>query len=295
LKQLLDVREHDYKAHLSNVGDPLPCKGDLEARVRLHFVLADASGEPRFRELARMLVNYITLYCFDALKRKDLDDVDHNALFVEARDLFRKSPASGQAGEMLIYFLLEAVMQAPQALRKMSLTTNPSEERKGSDGVHINWNSELEILEIYFAESKIWSDFAAGLKDAFKSIDSFHAAGMKQHELNLFGTHFKLLDSELQTKILSYIDGENAPKTRINHACLIGYDWYEYKCLDDSRRKQFIAEFQERYSHWAENAIQKVESGLSTFPHKHLRFEFLFVPFKDVKQFRNSFQEALRG
>jgi Cap4 SAVED domain len=242
-----------------------------------------------------MLVTYITKYSFDALKRQDLDENDQNALFIEARDLFRKSPASGQVGELLVYFLLEAVMKAPQALRKMTLTTNPAEERKGSDGVHIRWNSDLQILEIYFAEAKIWRDFPAALKNAFESIQEFHATGMKQHELNLFSTHLRILDSDLQTKVLSYIEGENSPNTRINHACLIGFDWAEYKRLDDSRRSAFIAEFEQRYAKWGQAALTKTESHLSTFPHKSLGFEFFFIPFKDVQEFRDRFNEALRG
>lgn len=295
LRQLLAVRERDYKTHLSSAGAPLACACDIEARIRLHFVLPDASGEPRFRELARMLVTYVTLYCFDALKRKDLDEQARNALFVEARDLFRKAARSGQAGEILIYFLLEAVMQAPQALRKMPLTTNPGEERKGSDGLHFAWNPELQILELYFAESKIWSDFGRAVEAAFDSVKTFHERGLKQHELNLFASQFKLIDPELQTRILSYIEGENVAKTRVNHACLIGFDWDEYKCLDDSRRKQFILEFEKRYVEWAATARHKIETRLSTFPFRFAGFEFFLLPFKEVEAFRRSFEEALRG
>jgi hypothetical protein len=118
IELLLEARQIDYDSHLAQVGNPHLCAGDIEASVRLHFVRPDGSGEPRFLELARMLVRYITMYCFDAQKRNDLSEVDRNALFVEARDLFRKSKSSGQVGEMLIYFFLEAVLKAPQALRE---------------------------------------------------------------------------------------------------------------------------------------------------------------------------------
>lgn len=240
-------------------------------------------------------MRYITFYCFDQLKRKDLDDVEKSALFMEARDLFRKSPTSGQPGEMLIYFLLESVLCAPQGFRKMPLTTNPGEERKGSDGVHIKWNPELEVLDIFFAESKVRANFTEALTDTFVTLEKFHAGGMKQHELNLFSTHFKLLDSDLQMKILSYIEGENASKSRLNQASLIGFEWEEYKCLDDSRRRQFLLEFKQRYSEWGREALTKTESHLATFRHKYLRFEFFFVPFKNVQQFRDWFEQALRG
>jgi len=295
LEQLLEVRQSDYQRHLGHLGGPRACACDIKASARFHFVISDASGQPRVRELARMLVNYITMYCFDALKRKDLSELDRNALFTEARDLFRKDGNSGQVGEILIYFLLEAVLRAPQALHKMPLTTNPKEERKGSDGIHIRWADADETLEIFFAESKIWGNFVDALRDALKSVNDFHAGGTSHHELKLFSGHFKVLDPKLQERVISYIDGDNQYKTRIHHACLVGFDWEEYKCLDDSRRDQFVKEFEKRYEAWAQSALGKVQAKLSAFPHKHLRFEFFFIPFKDVKSFRDYFEEALRG
>ena len=295
LQKLLGVRDQDYRTHLSCAASPLSCAGDIEALMRLHFVLPDGSGEPRFKELARMLVRYITLYCFEPVRRKDLSEVEHNSLFMEARELFRKAQKSGQAGEMLVYFLIEAILEAPQMLRKMPVSTNPKEERKGSDGVHFKWNTELSILEIYFAESKIWSHFNDAANAAFESITDFHSEGMKQHELNLVSANLRLIDSQLQERILSYIEGENAAQTRINQVCLIGFDWEEYKCLDDSRRKEFIAAFHDRYSQWARDCKEKIEEKLEAFPYRHLRFEFFLLPFKDVQQFRDWFEEALRG
>jgi hypothetical protein len=212
---------------------------------------------------------------------------------MQAKDLFRKANRSGQAGELLIYFLLEAVLLAPQALKKMPITTNTNEERKGSDGVHLKWNSELDLLEIIFAESKIWKSSSAAIEDALASILEFHSGNMKIHECNLFTTDFKLFDEELQKKINSFIDGENSTKTRVTHACLIGFDWDQYECLDDARRKEFVSQFQQRYLQWAEAAVPKLGKKLEKFPLKNLRFDFFFIPFKDVDAFRDWFQEAL--
>jgi len=75
---------------------------------------------------------------------------------------------------------------------------------------------------------------------------------------------------------------------------LIGFDWSEYKCLDDARRQAFIEEFEARYLSWAGNIVKQVEAGVKTFPHKQLRFDFFFMPFKDVQVFRDYFDDALR-
>jgi hypothetical protein len=190
---------------------------------------------------------------------------------------------------------MEAVLNAPQALKKMPITTNKKEERKGSDGVHIRWNEGEQALEIFFAESKIWADFGKALADAFQSMDEFHNDGKKDDELKLVSAQFKIIDADLQGRVLQYIDGDDVLKTRITHVCLIGFNWSEYACLDDSRRNQFVADFEQRYAKWAASAVQKLENKVNAFQHKFVRFEVFFLPFKSVDDFRKWFEEGLRG
>jgi hypothetical protein len=295
LEKLLEARRCDYDANFSHVEHQIVCDEPPAATIRLHFVRPDASGEPRFRELARTLVRYITFYCFAAERRKDLPELDRNEMFMKARDLFRLVENSGQVGELLVYFLLETVLKAPQVLKKMPLTTNPKDERKGSDGVHLRWDEDAGILELLFAESKIWQSFSDALRDAFESIEKFHDSRTKQHEVNTFTTGFANLGEDLQKKVVSYIEGENVSNCRLAQACLIGFDWSEYDCLMDGRRADFIREFDDRYRAWAAGIRDSLNSKLKAFKHKHLRFEFFILPFKDVQAFRNWFLEELTG
>lgn len=295
LERLLEAQREDYEANFSHVEHAVACAEPPKATVRLHFVKADASGEPRFRELARVLVRYITLYCFRAERRKELSELDRNELFMRARDLFRAEHTSGQVGELLIYFLLETVLKAPQVLKKMPMTTNPKEERKGSDGVHLRWDADNEVLEIIFAESKIQASFTAALADAFASIERFHDSRTKRHEINAFTSEFSNLSPALQREVLSYIEGENTSKCRLTQACLIGFNWCDYKCLRDGRRTDFIKNFDDRYRTWAAGIHNSLNSRLHACTHKHLTFEFFFLPFEDVDVFRNSFLGDLSG
>lgn len=295
LEGLLEAQRADYDANFSHIEHEIVCDKPPNATVRLHFIKPDASGEPRFRELSRLLAKYITFYCIKAERRRDLSELERNEMFMQARDLFRPAENSGQVGELLIYFLLETVLQAPQALKKMPMTTNPNEERKGSDGVHLLWDQSSGVLELMFAESKIWKSFSAALKDAFASMEKFHDSRTKQHEVNAFSSGFSNLDTELQKKVLSYIEGENATKCRLAQACLIGFNWDEYQCLNDKRRTSFIEDFEIRYRLWAAGIRDSLNGRLKAFKHKHLRFEFFMLPFKDVEIFRAWFQEALTG
>ena len=292
---LLEGQRADYEANFAHIEHEVVCDDPPTASIRLHFVKSDASGEPRFRELARVLAKYITLYCFTAERRKDLSELDRNEMYMQARDLFRLASDSGQAGELLIYFLLETVLHAPQALKKMPMTTNPREERKGSDGVHIRWDEPTDILELIFAESKIWKSFSAALADAFKSMEAFHDARTKQYEVNIVTSGFSNLNTELQEKVASYIEGNNVSKFRLVHACLIGFNWSEYECLGDERRVSFIKEFEDRYRAWADGMRDSLNDKLKVFKHKHLRLEFFMLPFKDVEAFRAWFDQELTG
>lgn len=290
LERLVEGQSGDYQANFSHVEHEIACDTPPAATIRLHFVRADASGEPRFRELARVLARYITLYCFTAERRKDLPELERNEMYMRARDLFRRTAKSGQLGELLIYFLLETVLHAPQALKKMPMTTNPNEERKGSDGVHLLWDECAGVLELIFAESKIWKSFSAALNDAFGSMESFHNDRAKRHKVNVITSGFSNLDPKLQAKVASYIEGENISKCRHAHACLIGFNWSEYQCLTDNRRAAFIQEFEERYRAWAMGKRRLLNEKLKAFKHKSLRLEFFMIPFQDVESFRAWFE-----
>jgi hypothetical protein len=295
LESVLEVSRADYDANFSHIDHSIVCDGPPSATIRLHFVKTDASGEPRFQQLARALARYITHYCFVAERRKDLSEPERNEMYMRARDLFRLADDSGQAGELLIYFLLETVLHAPQALKKMPMTTNPNEERKGSDGVHIRWDKEAGVLELIFAESKLWQTFSDALRKAFEGIEKFHDSRTKRIEVNAFTSEFSNLDLELREKVVSYIEGENVSHSRLVQACLIGFNWSEYECLSDGRRADFIKEFEERYRAWAVGISNSINDKLAAFKHKNIRFEFFMLPFKDVEAFRSWFREALTG
>ena len=295
LESVLEVRRADYDANFSHIEHKVACDGPPNATIRLHFVKADASGEPRFQELARMLARYITYYCFIAERRRDLSELDRNEMYMRARDLFRLVDNSGQVGELLIYFLLETVLHAPQALKKMPMSTNPNEERKGSDGVHLHWDQGAGVLELIFAESKIWQSFPDALRKAFEDMEKFHDSRTKRNEVIAFTSGFSNLDIDLQKKVVSYIEGENVSNSRLVQACLIGFNWSEYQCLSDGRRADFIKEFEERYRAWAAGIRESLNNKLAAFQHKNIRFEFFMLPFKNVDAFRSWFTEALTG
>jgi hypothetical protein len=294
LNVLLEVNPSDHAKLFSSIDHEISCQDTPAASIRLHFVRHDAGGLINLSKVIETLLSYLTQFCMRAERREGLTEQARNVAFLEARKLFRKSRKSGQLGELLVYFLIESVLRAPQVLKKMPLTTNPEVERHGSDGVHIRWAGEEENLEVIFAESKLFKDFGAALGSAFKSIDGFHNSSAKSLEIKYFLTAFSLLTPEQQLIISSYVEGEMKESCQEVQVCLIGHTWKEYECLASADRRKFLDEFESRYLLWAvEEMKPKLDAELKNFMHRHLRFEFFFLPFASVDDFRTMFEELL--
>jgi hypothetical protein len=226
-----------------------------------------------------------------------------NELMNEAKELFRKwqeeditdnnQPKSGEIGEMILWLVMEVVIKAPQVVAKMDLKTNPNLEVFGSDGIHLKIDDN-DMLNIFFGEAKFYGNISSALDSAFKSIEDFHQKGMKTHEYNLVTTHYKFLKNNQQDKLYEYITGKiKDHDVKINHACLIGYDWNEYKKMDTDERKEFIENFTEIYQNETERLTKLIQSRFDKFSKKEFAFEVFFIPFKSVQELRTAFNEKL--
>jgi hypothetical protein len=158
----------------------------------------------------------------------------------------------------------------------------------------MRWAPEGELLEVIFAEAKLQKNFAAALASAFVSMTDFHDSATKELEINYFLNAFSLLSAEEQKVISSYVEGENKHKCQQVHVCLVGYTWKEYGCLKGPEKAKFLKEFDGRYRAWALAEMKpKLEAELAAFRHSHLRFEFFFLPFTNVDDFRALFLESV--
>lgn len=296
LADYLCVAEKYYQACLTHVDHDYQIDG-VKATIRLHYVRCE-NYRPKFRELATLLVQHLGSYAVTAQRRSGAaTHVDHVKLFLEAKKLLRGRRKTGEPGELLLYFLLEAVLHAPQAICKMSLKTSRKEEVKGSDGIHIRWDDTRKRLVVYFAEAKLYQDFSAALKDTFDSMERFHEEGAEAHELFLVSTHFNLLSDELRTEVCSFLDKQSSSDGYdLSHACLVGFDWERYADLDDPhRRRQFLDDFENIYRDYGAQVHGALKRRFSTFKHSHLQFEFFFLPFKSVAEFRKWFFQEVFG
>lgn len=302
LDKYIEASKQNYEACVDVVHHDLSVEG-LQATVRMHHLRFDANGVPMVTDLAICLANHITKYCLSARNRSvQPDELEWNKLVNEARKLFRRPEATedapdrtGDAGEILLYFLMETVLGAPQVVAKMDLKTNPKLEVHGSDGIHMRWHADDQQVDVFFGEAKLYQDVGTAISKAIESIESFHVNGMLRHEFGIVTKHFKLVDDELRGAVKDLLDsGVPGPCARINHACLIGYDWSEYGKLPSLAQRELTEEFRKRYLEDAPRLYELLKKRFVDFSRKELRFEVFFLPFKSVQDFRDAFNEALK-
>jgi len=290
LESCLDVVEHSELI------------GEISANMRIHHMRFDGNGRPAIKALAEALYQYIIEYCISCKNRPEqLNTRQAAKLTKEARELFRHPnitsttpDTSGEAGEALLFFLSEAILEAPQVVAKMELKTNHRDEVKGSDGIHMKWNQADEIVDFYFGESKMYQDVSRAVTAALDSVDGFHDGKMYKHEFNMVTKHFKYADEKIRESVADLIKyGEPGPGVRLNHACLIGYDWPEYRGDPTVSTKKNIEDFRARLLKDSSRLAKILNTKFEKFEKKHLRFEVFFIPFPSVQEFRNAFNEAL--
>jgi hypothetical protein len=294
LDEYLQACTERYTACLDCLEDTHNVPG-VTATARFHHLKLDANGRPRWEDLAKNLGNHILYYCFSTRRRSEArNDVELMELRREARQFFRDKSRAGEAGEMLLYFLLEAVLRAPQVVAKISLKTNPSMETFGSDGIHMRWHEADGVLDLFFGEAKLYRNLGRAATEAVRSIEKFHEKGMEDFELRMVTRHFKHVDSPMKDSVLAYVNRGTATETvRINHACLLGYNWDGYEKLPEGRMEEMIATFRDRYRTRLEGIRSTVNRQFGHFSQQRLRFEIFILPFVSVDDFREAFLEAL--
>lgn len=291
----LEASREKYKACLDSIDHDLSITG-VAAQLRFHHVRFNGNGEPKFGDLAQCLADHIIEYCFSARRRgRPQQPHEWARLAREARAILRKHPTGGESGELLIYFLLETILGAPQMVAKMDVKGNPNFEVLGSDGIHMRWNQEESCLDMYFGEAKLEDDVYGALDNAFKSIENFHADGLLSHEFGLVTSHFKWADDDLREAVRRYIDRQDPiGECRVHHACLIGFDWKEYQNLKSTGFAELTAEFRDKYSQRAPELRDLLQKRFDKCARTQFRFEVFFLPFCSVQEFRDAFNEAIK-
>ena len=241
--------------------------------VRTHFLAHDANGAPASELLAGAMASATMDFCIPRSKieraHAEYEKTNSTAAIVglheQARNLFVKSESSGEGGELLLFLLMERVLQRPQLISKMALKTNTEVHVHGSDGIHASLAND-GVLDVYWGESKLYKSSSEAFKDCFESIAPYlrpDGDARRRQDLLLVRDHLNVTQIELATHLLEYFDETN-PKTlkvRWNGVCLVGFDHDKYPDISDldETKQQEISRAVGRWHKTVGNRVKEFE------------------------------------
>jgi hypothetical protein len=267
-----------------------PAGANLE--VRCHFLRYDATGAAQIGRLARWLERQLTYYAIPrsranrAIKKVKAngDITEVLSLQREARQLFVNNVGSGEAGELLLFAVLEGWLQAPQVISKMDLKTNNNVHFHGIDGLHAR--KTPTGLDLYWAEAKFWASPAQALGAALQGVAPYlHSTGKGTYprDLALARDHLDAGSRAVTRRLMKFFDEETVQSTKVRFrgACVVGFSNETYPNLD-TLTPEARAGVDVMVADWTQRISQQVASQkLETF-----QIDVFCLPFPDLDKFR---------
>ena len=281
---------------LLSVGDPKQIN-ETETRCRLHFLTRDGNGFPRAEALAAMLGKQVVDYCIPRSRISEAmehyESTGSTELIVrlgkEATDLFAQSATSGEGGELLLYLLLERVLQVPQLLCKMSVKTSTEMHVHGSDGIHGKVLPDGN-LALYWGEAKLYGDLGSAVRSCFEGIAPYLrdlTGERRKRDVLLLRDNLDVGDPDLAEALRRFFVEEAPESARVQFraACLVAFDREDYPNADDQK---VVDELMEAI-------VNQVTSRVSHHSLDRFEIEVFCLPFPSVQDFRDSVQRSLRS
>lgn len=269
----------DLDAYLVSVGDEAVLDG-TQTTCRCHFIVRDGNGRPRVKGLARRLSQQAIDYCIPRSRVAEatahLNETGSTEQFAqimaEAQGLFASLEKSGEGGELLLFFLLERLLGAPQLLCKMSLKTSSEMHFHGADGIHVKALPDGR-LAVYWCESKLHANAGSAMDACLESVAPFlldEGGGASERDLLLVRDHLDTGDEELDRRMIRYFISEE-PEVRLREvrgASLVGFDLDDYPVPHEDDGRTVATQVLEQLAKWFDRIASNV--------HKH---ELDAIPF----------------
>ena len=280
-----------------------------KTQIKTHFyhVQLDGNGNNRVLDFIEFIASRIVEYSIPRSEfekaRKYLNEHQSDAEFAKLRkkasELFVDVKNTGEGGEILLYILVQEYLRIPQLLCKMPLKTSTQMYYHGVDGIHAEYDSQSDMLALYWGESKLYQNIGAGLKSCFDSLKEYlinpNTSTSPQHrDVELIHDYLDLNDTKLQDAIVQYFDRGNEKFNKVNYrgVCLVGFDSTLYpsnpnQLNSDSLNSIFLKEIED----WKTKIIENIETydTLNSFI-----IHVFLIPFPSVEDFRLNFLKAIK-
>lgn len=228
-------------------------------------------------------------------------------IFNESRIFFRKKGEDyigGKYGELMLFALVEGVLQCKMVAHKIKHLTNVNDEVKGSDGIFLgNYNENKAIL---FGESKIMQSLSGAVVDALESINRYHNdpenSHNRSHELVIAREHIHKYDidgvdiDDLYDRLDSTSD--DYKEQLLVHPIILMYERSFIKKLQINAKTH--TEFNEMISKELSERLKR-KNEVFDLVNKHVKehnlehsfLDFFLIPVDDVSKFRSAMDDKL--
>lgn len=266
------------------------------------FMLNTENKLFNYDELYEYILPNVVKYVFSRKRLAGIEDDPQKQMTIILEALSHLRPienekdkgAGGELGEILLYLFLEQDLKAPKLFSKVELKTNAQDYIKGSDGIHFKFrkNAQSEpIMQLIIGEAKIKNDLKEGIKEAFKSINTYLTSNIQDR--NLLDTHLmdQFVDEEEARIIKEYITAiPRKPKETV-FGIFIGYS-IEYSGTSDSN-DEYDQKIIEENIKQVLNLRQEIINQISKYSVSNYEFNFYFLPFHDAMRDRKTIMKQL--
>jgi hypothetical protein len=284
------INQEDIETVLHTFKDQSPC-----ANITCKFYLIRCTAdEIRDLDLIKLMLNRIVFY---VLKKKEYQGKslsEFRDLYLRAKETFVKEKRTGEAGELLLFLLLES-QGIVQLFSKMGLKTSGNVHFHGFDAVHIEVG---KVATYHFGHSKMHAQFSSALNEAVGDVLKFSKdKGQKSLELNLISSHvdeskFGIHSDIVRNLINPYYPNRAAYKEA--HSIFLASDWQFLKDQTQKGTREYDGYTKSQYEkQHTQVATEVAEKVLSKEEIKSETFSIYIIPFLDVQKFRDKFREEL--
>lgn len=266
------------------------------------FMLNTENKLFNYDELYEYILPNVVKYVFSRKRLAGIEDDPQKQMTIILEALSHLRPienekdkgAGGELGEILLYLFLEQDLKAPKLFSKVELKTNAQDYIKGSDGIHFKFRKNAQgepIMQLIIGEAKIKNDLKEGIKEAFKSINTYLTSNIQDR--NLLDTHLmdQFVDEEEARIIKEYITTiPRKPKETV-FGIFIGYS-IEYSGTSDSN-DEYDQKIIEENIKQVLNLRQEIINQISKYSVSNYEFNFYFLPFHDAMRDRKTIMKQL--
>lgn len=266
------------------------------------FMLNTENKLFNYDELYEYILPNVVKYVFSRKRLAGIEDDPQKQMTIILEALSHLRPienekdkgAGGELGEILLYLFLEQDLKAPKLFSKVELKTNAQDYIKGSDGIHFKFRKNAQgepIMQLIIGEAKIKNDLKEGIKEAFKSINTYLTSNIQDR--NLLDTHLmdQFVDEEEARIIKEYITAiPRKPKETV-FGIFIGYS-IEYSGTSDSN-DEYDQKIIEENIKQVLNLRQEIINQISKYSVSNYEFNFYFLPFHDAMRDRKTIMKQL--